>query len=235
MTTPPAVQPMISWSGPKGALSRLANGTPSGSFRSTFRSYVRALGGAGTAARSASSGRVSTARLGGFFAGVAQRGVVETAKAVGLGDLVGRDAQYVLAEFIDLLAPPGALLEDAIARKAMIETMTELFEQYQVFENGIEALDSLDALGMADLITRSVTNYINERFQQELVNCVERGSVSEADANDLLREARDFIAGIVRIEFEGIDLVAVDWVSGEGKGHVERVFRDAYSLLGNPL
>jgi hypothetical protein len=218
----------------QGALSRLANRTPSASFGSTFRSYVRARGGAGTAARSASSGRASTARLGAFLAGVAQRGVVETARAVGLGDLVGRDAGFVLAESIDLLAPPGALLEDAIARKAMIETMTELFERYEVFEGGIEALDSLDALGMADLIGLSVTNYINERFQQELVNCVERGSVSEREANDLLREAKDFIAGMVRIEFEGVDLLAIEWDGTEGKGHIERVFRDAYSLLGNP-
>src|SRR5206468_10852446 len=118
---PPTVQPIISWSGPKGALSRLANKTASGSFGSTFRSYIRAHGGAGTAARSASSGRATTARLGGFLAGLVQRGVAETARVFGLRDLVGRDAQLVLAEFRDILAPPVALLDDAIARKAMIE------------------------------------------------------------------------------------------------------------------
>lgn len=231
--TPRAIAvPSVSWSGPKGIVTRIANGSTSSSFRSASRSYVRAHGGSRTAARSASSGRTTTARLGGFLAGVVSIGVAGAARALGLSDLVGLDAQSLLAAFIDLLAPAGALLEEAIARKALIETMSELFERYNVETEGPAALDHIGQVGMREVIVLSVTNYVNERFQQELVNCVERGSVSERDANELIDEAKEFIAGVVEIDLEGVDLVAFDWEGEEGRRFVEDIYQTAYSLLG---
>jgi hypothetical protein len=142
------------------------------------------------------------------------------------------DAQSLLAAFIDLLAPAGALLEEAIARKALIETMSELFERYDVDTDGPAALDRMDENGMREIIVLSITNYVNERFQQELVNCVERGSVSEREANELIDEAKEYIAGVVEIDLEGVDLVAFDWEGDEGRRFVEDIYQTAYSLLG---
>jgi hypothetical protein len=231
-TVPPVTMPSVSWSGPKGIITRIANGNTSASFRSASRSYVRAHGGSRTAARSSSSGRATTTKLGGFLAGVVRTGVTEAARTLGLRDLVGLDAQSLLAAFIDLLAPVGALIEEAIARKALIETMSELFERYDVETDGPEALDRMDENGMREVVVLSVTNYVNERFQQELVNCVERGSVSEREANELIDEAKDFIAGVVEIDLEGVDLVAFDWEGEEGRRFVENIYQTAYSLLG---
>lgn len=229
----PVPMPSVSWSGPKGIVTRIANGSTSSTYRSASRSYVRAHGGSRTASRSARSGRTTTARLGGFLAGVVTTGVAGAARALGIRDLVGLDAQSLLAAFIDLLAPAGALLEEAIARKALIETMSELFERYDVETDGPTALDRMDEDGMREVIVLSVTNYVNERFQQELVNCVERGSVSEREANELIDEAKEFIAGVVEIDLEGVDLVTFDWEGEEGRRFVEDIYQTAYSLLGD--
>lgn len=232
-TPPPVAMPSVSWSGPKGIVTRIANGSTSSTFRSASRSYVRAHGGSRTASRSARSGRTTTARLGGFLAGVVTTGVAGAARALGIRDLVGLDAQSLLAAFIDLLAPAGALLEEAIARKALIETMSDLFERYDVETDGPTALDRMDDDGMREVIVLSVTNYVNERFQQELINCVERGSVSEREANELIDEAKEFIAGVVEIDLEGVDLVTFDWEGEEGRKFVEDIYQTAYSLLGD--
>lgn len=238
-TTPPIALlrvpiPSISWRGPKGIVSRMANGG-GGSWNSTSRSYTRAHGGSGASARSASAGRATTGRLGGFLADVARRGVTEAARTLGLRDLVGRDAQSLLAAFIDILAPAGALLEEAVARMALIETLSELFDSFEVESKGISALDALDADGVKEVVVLSVTNYVNERFQQELVNCIERGTVSEQDANQMMSEAKDFITGIVAIDLESIDVLNFDWNGSEGKAFVESVFQSAYSLLGEEV
>ena len=236
LPTPTLSQPIIpsvSWRAPKGIVTRIANGSSSASFRSASRSYVRAHGGSRTAARAASSGRATTRSLGGFLAGIVRTGVVEAARTLGLRDIVGLDAQSLLAAFIDLLAPAGALLEEAIARKALIVTIADVFDRYDVEAGGPAALDRMDENGMHEIIVLSVTNYVNERFQQELVNCVERGSVSEQRANELIDEAKGFIAGIVEIDLEGVDLVSFDWEGEEGRRFVDEIYQTAYSLLGD--
>jgi hypothetical protein len=232
--TPPELNlPDVSWSGVKGIVSRLSNGRPSGSWKSAFRSYVRARGGPRMAARTASSGRATTARLGSFLAGVLRAGVVEAARNIGLTDYLGRDAQSLLAAFIDLLAPAGALLEEAIARKALSETLTDLFERYDVEGNGLIALDNIDADAMKEVITLSITNYIYERFEQELVNCVERGNVSEDEANLLADQAKEFINGEVIIDMDNIDVATFDWGGAAGNSFIENLQQIAYSLLGD--
>lgn len=229
---PAPVLPVVSWSGAKGIVSRIANGRPpSGSWKSAFRSYMRAHGGSRTAARSAISGRATTARLGSFLSDVIRDGIVTAARNIGLTEYLGRDAQSLLAAFIDLLAPDGALLEEAIARKALAETLSELFDRYDVEGEGISALDKVDAESMKDIITLSITNYTYERFEQELVNCIERGSVSEDDANQLADEAKGFITGMVEIDIENIDVATFDWNGAEGRAFVEDLYRMAYSFL----
>jgi hypothetical protein len=232
-TPPQSTLPIVSWSGCKNLLSRRANGDSSVSYDSIFKSYAKARGGARTAARASSSGKASTRNIGGFLAGIVRDGVVEAARQFGLGDLLGREASSALAAFIDMLAPAGALLEDAIARAATIETLDELFRRYEVSEQGVTALNSLDADGIKEMVTVSVVNYVNERFQNELINCVERGSLSERAANDLMIEAKHFIVGVVALDFEGVDVVSLNWQGAEGKRFVERIYESAYSLLGS--
>jgi hypothetical protein len=227
--TPP---PNVSWSGVKGITSRMSNGGK-GSWASAFRSYTRARGGARTAARSSTSGKASTSRLGSFLGNVVRNGIAQAARDLGLTDYIGRDAQSLLAAFIDLLAPAGALLEEAIARKALTETVTELFERYDVDADGFAALERIDAEGMKEIIILSVTNYINERFEHELMNCIERGNISEDGANQLCEQAKEFIAGMVEIDIENIDVTTFDWNGAEGQSFIDDLYQTAYSLLGD--
>ena len=126
--------PEINWQVPKAALTRLARLIGEGASAVSLsagigtvgRSYVKASGGAQAAALSARAGRAATANLGGFLADGMNRGFAQAAADIGIQDYVGRDADFVLADFIDALAPEGALREEAAARSAMIDTCIEL-------------------------------------------------------------------------------------------------------------
>lgn len=232
---PPASLPvpddLIPWSNPKSALTRRARGNSNVSWGTVTRRYVQASGGPKRAAASARAGGAATSRLGGFLANGLRNGFVEAARRLGVQNLIGRDAQFVLAAFIDLIAPDGSLREEAIARKAVIETMAEWFERYEVDANGIEVLDRMTPDGMRDLIVLSVTNYVNARFQQELLSRIELGTLSERDANVLADEAKGFIASVVNIDVGSVDLVALNWEGPEGQQFIDGVYTAAYGLL----
>ena len=230
---PLPVQHLVSWATPKGNLTRWARGTGSRSLRSVARSYVAANGGSRTAARSAVSGQAATGRLGRFLATGARSGFAAAAEAIlGLRNLVGRDAQSVLAAVVDAIAPAGALREEAITRVAMIETLTDMFDQCDVDAGGIAAFDALDAHGVGQVIMQSVVNYVYTRFQQELVNRIESGTTTERAANTLVAQAKEFFASVLRLDLAGFDVLAVDWHGNQGQRIVSRLFEAAYALLG---
>lgn len=228
--------PRTTWQAPKQAFGRLAGGGGAGAsgaaFRRVGRTYVAASGGSRTAAQSARAGRAATRRLGGFLADGARNGFRAAAERLGVGHLVGMDAQSALVAFVDLLAPDGAQLEEAVARAALIETLAEVFDEYGVDAQGLDALDRLGPADLEVIITRSIVNYVNDRIQHELVNRLERETIPESDANRLLAEMKEFIGGIARLDFAGVDLVALDWHGPDGQRLVGRLFESAYALLG---
>lgn len=222
--------PLVSWRGPKASITRYAGGGSS-SLRSTFRSYVAAHGGSRGAARANVAGQRTTARVMGFFADAARNGFTEAARRLGLADFVGRDVEFVVASLIDLLAPEGALLEDAAARAAAIATMAELFEVLDLEENGIEAIERMSEADLAKAFEIAVANTIECRLEMELTSRVERAAMTDVDANRVLDEITDHIRGVVSLDLEGVDLLAVDWNGPAGSTFVESWFAAAYAVL----
>lgn len=221
--------------GPKSALGRLAGGGGGGAIRSAGQSYVRASGGPRGTVQTAVAGRRSTARLGGFLGAISQGGVARAAATLGLTNLLGRDAQFVLAAFIDALAPSGALREEAIARKAMIDTLDELFERFDVENQGIQVLDTMTTEDITAIVGLSITNYVNARFQEELISRIERGAISEREANVFATQIREYIATNVRLDLQSVDVVQVDWDGTQGRTFVSEQYLRAYQLLGGAL
>lgn len=231
-TSPASPQKPIkpySWAATKGGTTRWVNGK-SGSAGRVASNYVRSKGGAARATTSASAGRSATARLGGFLSDVARLGLREAARRAGLGDIVGRDVNSAVAAIIDRLAPDGALREESAARKAIIETLNEVCDRFNLTQNGLAALEVLDATAAREIVLLSVANFVNEQFQQELMVCFERGDVSEARANHLSGQMREYILSSTRSDYSGLDVLNLDW-NAEGQTIAARIYRDAYGFL----
>ena len=221
----------VSWSVPKSAMTRFARG--GSSLGAIGRSYVSAGGGARARASSAKAGRQTAGRFAGFLAGGVRNGFLQAARDLGLTNLVGRDVQFVLASFVDLIAPSGATIEDAVARKALTDTTWEVFQTYGVDVEGITALDRLERDDVVSIIALYVSNYVNERLQEELFFRVERGALDENIANQYADQIKGFIVGVVKLDFQNIDPLRVDWQGNEGKEIMEKKYQEAYTLLGD--
>lgn len=126
----------------------------------------------------------------------------------------------------------GATVEEAIARKALADTTWEVFQQYGVDVEGISALDRLSREDVTSIVSLYISNYVNERLQEELFYRVEKGSLDESTANQYADQIKGFIAEVVRLDFQNIDPLRIDWQGTEGQELIERKYQEAYGLLG---
>lgn len=200
--------------------------------RNAGRRYVQAKGGATRAARAATGGRAATVRLGGFLSDVARRGISEAARALGLADVVGRPVETVLAAIANALAPDGATLEEVAARRAIDDSLTTIFEQYGVDDAGIEQLNALGAEGTRKAIELSVTAYIYQRWLQELGQKIEERAINASSAKKLERDVKAYVTEIVKLDLKDRDPLTINWNQAEGREFIERIYGEAYSLLG---
>ncbi len=94
------------------------------------------------------------------------------------------------------------------------------------------AFSWVDAYWVRAIVALSINNYVNERLQEELVNRIERGTLSEEDANTLMLEIKDFVTAVVHLDLGEIDVLALDWEGPEGHRVVERIYETGYDMLG---
>ena len=72
-----------------------------------------------------SSSQAAARELGGVVGDFAARGVEPTLRGLGLGDLVGRPLAEVLVTVLERVCPPGATVDEAIAREAYLQAVIE--------------------------------------------------------------------------------------------------------------
>jgi hypothetical protein len=149
---------------------------------------------------------------------------------IGVRGLAGRSAEEVFAAIADALAPDGATLEEAAARRAINESLAQLFEE-RVADGGLESLERMTAADVAAAVQNMVTAYVYHRWLEELGLSLERGAVSPAEAVRMEREMRAYVRDLVRLEIPPDRALATDWEGAEGQAFVQRLFEDAYSLL----
>jgi hypothetical protein len=229
--TPLAIPRMGNLRSAKVAMGKFARGGGGGGVRGAGRAYVRGRGGAGGAARSAVGGRASTARLGRFLSTVANTGWREAARALGLARLVGQPAEAACAALLDVLAPSGATLEDAAARKAVNEALWELYDRFDLQDGDLRTLDRLDRETVAELVEVSVVTYIYTRWLQELGERLESKALGDAELVRLEGQVKEYVKDTVKLDLAKNDVLRIDWEGAEGRRLVERIYQEAYSFL----
>lgn len=202
------------------------------SLRSAARAYTRARGGASQAAKTSNAGRNATARLGNFLTGLATKGLQDSLKDVGLSSTAGMDVREVFAAIANAIAPSGASVDEAIARRAVNEVLEKLYEECAAEENGIEKLGSMSVEAIREAIEASIAAYIYYRWLEELELRIERGAVSPEQAVRLENEMREYVRDIVHLDLRGIDVVGLDWRSQQGEQLISGLYEQAYTMLG---
>jgi len=220
------------WASAKRQLGKAvqAGGTRE-AFRDAGHAYVRARGGSARASSGASAGRRASAALGGFLSGVATQGVRPALERLGLATLAGRDVREVFAAIANAIAPGGASLEEAVARRATAEVLQELYERYAVETNGIAKLDAMGIDDVRQALRSSIASYVYHRWLEELGAKIEEKSVSASQAERFERDMKAYVRDVVRLDLGKVDVLAIDWAGNAGARLMEELFAQAYAVL----
>lgn len=230
----------IEWDRPKDNLSRFAS---NGGMRDrrggerlarVGRDFVRAQGGARSAARAAAAGRATTGRLGQFLTQAATLGTAAALLRWEVADYVGRDVRSLLSALVDVLAPAGATNEEAVARDALAETLAEIFEE-QPGADGFAILEALTPDLIQTILERYAARYVYTRLMQVLGKRLYERAGTALEARRLEREVEEFVFNTARLSFGRVDVMRVDWSGADGRALIEDVFEDGYRFLEGGL
>lgn len=194
--------------------------------------YVRALGGSRRASASSSGGRRATARFAGFLSDVARKGFAEAFAGLGLGSVVGRDLDSVIAAVADAVCPAGAHREEVAAREATAEALEEVFTDTINAGADLSQLDAMTAAGVGKAIEVMVASYIYNRWLGDLGAKIEEKAISPQQAVRVEQRMKEFIRDAVKLDLQQKDPLKVDWRGAEGKGLIGRIYNDAYAVIG---
>jgi hypothetical protein len=192
---------------------------------------VRSLGGSHGATASARAGRRTAGRLAAFFATTATVGVATAAREFGIGNFLGADVEVFLAALADALAPEGALTEDAIARRAALSALDDLFDRFGVIRDGIDALNRLTPDAVHIALERYAAHYVFERILQALSSHIENNSISSTRAIEVERIVWAYIESEVTLEAGGRDFRSVDWRGAEGHQLLGSIFERSFAIV----
>lgn len=231
------------WTSAKRTASRFASGAALAS--DVASAYIGALGGSSSASRGAggaggggaggtfSSTRKVARRLGSFFGSVASRGLDQTLRDFDLGDLVGKPAHEVISGIVDALAGPGATLDEAVARVALVEVMGELYNEVDAtYESLVDSWEH--AVGRdrcVELFELFLVESIYQKMISDLADRIEghANSVAMTRAREL--ELRDYIKKMVRFDLGQNDPLQIDWQGQEGDELIIRNLEAALAQL----
>ncbi|MXW00535.1 MAG: hypothetical protein F4X59_02835 [Holophagales bacterium] len=160
-----------------------------------------------------------------------RHGVDQALRNLRLDDYIGRPAADLLIGLAERLLPSPDSADDAAARKAGLEAFHELLLQYGALEDGINALDALDADGIQHALEHFIARYITADLLSRLSQRVENGSSTVERCDEILSEIRNVVLETIRLDFKGRDVLAIDWPGREGRQFIDRQLLNAYGLL----
>jgi len=163
---------------------------------------------------------------------VARGGFADAFANLGLGSVVGRDLDSVIAAVTDAVCPPGADREEVAVREASTEALEEVFADTIRTGGDVSQLDAMTAAGVAKAVEAMVAGYIYNRWLGDLGVKIEEKAISPQQAVCVEKRMKDFIRDAVKLDLQQKDPLKVDWRGSEGKNLMDRIYHDAYAVIG---
>ena len=208
-----------------------------GAFTSAYKGHLNSgttgrsgvgisTGGQAPRSRAASNG----ARLAGFLAGVASRGLDQELNRLDLSDLVGHPLEEVLDAVLDKLCGDGDLLDDVALTDAMARTLNELAEEAKTVE-GFDQLLNGRVENIEKYLQIYYANMLAVNFEQKQYGFV-RERVPREECDSLFKEATELIRSIVNEELsKEHDLTSIDWNGNEGISIADSINQEVLDIL----
>lgn len=224
-----------SWRAAKNSMSKYAsgNGGQNGK-RRAVSNYVKGYGGSRNAAKSAKSAIRTTINIGDFFGGVSKKGITQVLEEYKIST-EGRKPKEILNDIVNILSPIPDLNGDSVARKALLKTMSIIYEEFDDEEKDIKLLDSLDPKITDMLIEKYIQTFIYERLIHDVGSRIERNAGSSAAAARIEKEVKEYIESKVSVTLKDKALSLISSNTQKVYVLVEGLYEQCYKVLEDQL
>jgi molybdopterin-biosynthesis enzyme MoeA-like protein len=151
---------------------------------------------------------------------------------LGLGDIVGRDVDSVIAAIADAICPVGADREEVAAREATAEALEVVFSDVILAGGAPSTIDAMTAEAVSKAVEAMVASYIYNRWLGDLGVKIEEKAISPTQAVQTESRMREFIRDAVKLDLQQKDPLKIDWRGAEGKDLMGKIYSDAFSVIG---
>ncbi|KGX84322.1 Qat anti-phage system associated protein QatB [Pontibacillus marinus] len=217
------------WQDAKTSISKYINNGFSDK-RSVVGKHVKALGGAGTSAKAAVSGRKSTVRLGSLLKDFVNDGVINTLNKLKI-DYVGKSVESLLSELVNILSEESVTKEDIVAKNATIEAMSKIYEYIEDNEMDIKTLENMGEDIFNEIMSLYISSYIFERMFSDLESRLEKYADNEERAYEIEVEFKDYIQSKVEIELSNIQFNNLDYDDLDIQNQIQNIYRKCYEVM----
>ncbi len=224
-----------SWRSAKSSMSKYASGKGGGNGkRNAVSNYVKGYGGSANAAKSAKSAIRTTVNIGDFFGNVSKKGITQVLQEKRI-PVEGRKPKDILNDIVNLLAPTPDSNDDSVARKALMNTMSIVYEKFDDEKKDITLLDSIDPKITELLIEKYIETFIYERLIHDVGSRIERNSENSAAAARIEKELKEYIESKVSITLKDKPLSLINYDTEKVNILVEGLYQQCYKVLEDQL
>ena len=199
-------KPEVEWKTVKTNLSKIINGTYGENKRShnhVVGQYVKASGGSGRMVQSAHSGVRAGRALGGFFKNISNNGFENSLRDLEI-EFENKSANEVISLAVDALAPDAVTKEDIVARSAMMDAMSFVYEYIERNNMNLECLDKMPPELSMKSMCAYMQSYIWGLMQRDLQSRFEKYIYDPIKAKALRNDFKEIVHSTVDVEFRKI-------------------------------
>lgn len=225
-----SAQPNVEWKTVKTNLSRIINGTYSGDRKRNYEhvvgQYVKAAGGSTRLVHSANSGVRSGRALGGFFNNISNYGIENLLHNLQI-EFEDKSANEVISLVVDALAPPAVTKEDIVARSAMMDAMSFVYEYIEQNNMDLDCLNNMPSELSVKSMCAYIQSYIWGIMQRDLQSRFEKYGSDIVKANTIRNDFKEIVYSTVDVEFKKLN----EQIDFSSKNVIPKIMGDCFIAL----
>ena len=225
-----SVQPNVEWKTVKTNLSRIINGTYSGGRKRNYGhvvgQYVKAAGGSTRLVHSANSGVRSGRALGVFFNNISNYGIENLLHNLQI-EFEDKSANEVISLVVDALAPQAVTKEDIVARSAMMDAMSFVYEYMERNNMDFDCLNNMPSELSIKSMCAYIQSYIWGLMQRDLQSRFEKYESDIVKANTIRNDFKEIVYSTVDVEFKKLK----EQIDFSSKNVIHKIMGDCFIAL----
>lgn len=196
--------PEVEWKTVKTNLSKIINGTYNErheNYEHVVGQYVKASGGSSRMVQSARSGVRAGRALGGFYKSISNNGFENSLHDLEI-EFENKSANEVISLVVDALAPDAVTKEDIVARSAVMDAMSFVYEYIERNNMNLDCLNNMPPELSMKSMCAYMQSYIWGLMQRDLQSRFEKYISDPVKAKVLRNDFKEIVYSTVDVEFK---------------------------------